>query len=246
MKKRTIYLLILTVATVGCVIFGTLWNVGLNFSFSHHNVSGNMVEKSGELEAFDSIVMDMDVMGIEIKNGSGYSIKYCCTDNLIPEYKVKNGVLYVTQEQKIHYNTNNADMTLTLPSGTDLKKIDIRVDVGDVTLSDLTADYCKADSDVGDFTAKNSTLNELILNSDTGDITLKNSDFLTIDAESNVGNIELDSNLNLEDYTFEISTNVGDITVNDHSYDHQYNSKCKDSQGKITMTSDVGDIDITY
>ena len=162
MKKRTIYLLILTVATVGCVIFGTLWNVGLNFSFSHHNVSGNMVEKSGELEAFDSIVMDMDVMGIEIKNGSGYSIRYCCTDNLIPEYKVKNGVLYVTQEQKIHYNTNNADMTLTLPSGTDLKKIDIRVDVGDVTLSDLTADYCKAASDVGDFTAKNSTLNELL------------------------------------------------------------------------------------
>lgn len=62
------------------------------------------------LDAFDKISFDVDLSEIKIITGNGYHISYKCTENLTPEYEIKEGTLYVTQtSQNPHFPKRNGN-----------------------------------------------------------------------------------------------------------------------------------------
>ena len=68
--KKSIYLLAITVVTVICVVWGTAMHTGGHYGFIQFGVEAEEYTNSYELEAFDTILVDADVMELEIKQGT--------------------------------------------------------------------------------------------------------------------------------------------------------------------------------
>lgn len=243
--KKSIYLLAITVVTVICVVWGTAMHTGGHYyEIFHFGVEAEEYTNSYELEAFDTISADVDVMELEIKEGTEFGLQYDCTEDLIPEYSVVDGKLTIKQRQKKNFlfGTHRCSVAVIIPSGTSLKSIDIKSDVGDVTLNRITVDICNGETSVGDFTVENGDIREMVWSSDTGDIKVLDSTFTNLDLTSNVGDVKIESRQKLTDYNFDLETDVGEVKLNGE----KYGRKCKvhGESGSITVRADVGDVKV--
>lgn len=243
--KKSIYLLAITVVTVICVVWGTAMHTGGHYyEIFQFGVEAEEYTNSYELEAFDTIVVDVDVMELEIKQGTEFGLQYNCTEDLIPEYSVVDGKLTINQRQKKNYlfGTHRCFVAVIIPSGTSLKSIDINSDVGDVTLNRITADICNGEISVGDFTVENGDIREMVWSSDTGDIKVLDSTFTNLYLTSNVGDVKIESRQKLTDYNFDLKTDVGEVKLNGE----EYGRKCivHGESGSITVRADVGDVKV--
>lgn len=243
--KKSIYLLAITVVTVICVIWGTTTHMGGHFGFFRlDNEEAADYANDYKLDAFDSIFVDADVMELDIKQGAEFALQYDCTEDLIPEYSVENKKLTIKQKQKKNYlvGTHRCSVIVTVPSGTSLKSLDISSDVGDVTIDGIIVDICNGETNVGDFTIQNADMSELYWESDTGNIEVENCSFTKLDLTADVGDVEIESNKKLDDYGFDLKTDVGEVKVNGE----EYGRKCimHGDAGSITVKSDVGDVKV--
>ncbi len=246
--KRTIYLFAITVVTIICIVWGTSMHVGGRFGFFHFGEESDHYTDSIELEAFDAIeVVNADVMDLEIKQGTEYRLQYrCTTEDLEPEYQVAGGKLTIQQKKRKAFlsGINNCSVSVTIPSDSPLKTIDVNSDVGDVTLTGVTADICNGETNVGDFTAEDAEFEEMILNSDTGDVKVIDCFFSRLDVTSDVGDVKIESSRELADYYFDLETDVGEVEINGEDYGHKY--KAEGGNGTLTVKSDVGDVKVKY
>ena len=250
--KKTVLLIILGLVTVGCIIYGTVRHVGGGlkalrnmgvfeidddedggFDFGFHwdydseEGSDSKLSINQTLEKFSSIRIDSAVMdltieeGPEFKIGSSFNKVY-----LRPSYSVKNGVLEVIQQKKKggYTGNNNCRVVITIPSGNDLSHIDINSNVGDVKIRELPVD--KIDVTVN-----------------VGEIDIRRTDFAKLNAETNVGEIDIDSDGNLDEYSIDVSTDIGELSVGHKTYRHHYNSHVSGSK-KISAKTNVGEINI--
>ena len=240
--KRTIYLAVITLITIGCVLYGVFRfsNRAIPFSLGNANYS---TEESASLEAFDRIAVDALVMDLIVKEGSDYSLDYRATENLVMAYKVENGKLIISQKKKgSMIGNNSAVLTLTVPADTQLERVDVGIDVGDVELKNLNADYIEADVDVGDITVEHAALGQGVIESDTGDVKVKNSSFVQLDISSDVGDVDVESSIDISDYSYDLKTDVGEVEVYTSDYGKKYIKDGKN--GKVYIRADVGDISV--
>lgn len=240
--KKTIYLAVITLITIGCVIYGVNhWyggNVGVFRSDSKYSI-----EESATLEAFDSITIDAAVMDLVVKEGSAYALDYRGTQNLLISYKVDAGKLFFTQEKKGNVLDNSsAVMTLTVPAETQLERADIGIDVGAIDMNNLKVNTLEADIDVGNIEVESMFLDEAIVNSDTGDVDLNNCSFTRLEIETDVGDIEVDSSIDISEYTYDLKTDVGVVEVGAGEYGRKY--KKDGNNGEIVIYGNVGDITV--
>lgn len=240
--KRTIYLAVITLITIGCVLFGVYRFTNGNFVFSIGNANYS-TEESATLEAFERISVDAAVMDLIVKEGTDYSLDYHATENLVMSYHVENGKLIISQKKKGSMNgINNAVMTLTVPAETQLERMDIKVDVGDVNVMDLDIVNMDVDLDVGDTTIERTTLEKGVIDGDTGDVELKDSSFVNLDISSDVGDVKVHSSIDISGYSYDLKTDVGEVEVGAAEYGKKY---FKDGEmGKIFIHGDVGDITV--
>ena len=242
---------VITLVTIVCVLVGCAIHFGgsfggINVNIGNRENQGSVREDNIELDSFTRICVDAAVMGLTVEKGDDYKLSYNCTKNLIPEYEVKDGVLYINQKQKNTnwIGTNNCNAILTIPDGILLEMVEITSDVGDVNLDrlaiiDLTV-YC----DVGDVSVQESVIGDAKMELDVGDLDISDSEFESLDVYSDVGDIDIDSAADLSDYTFDIAAELGDIEVNGKDYkDECY---IKGDQGLIKIGSDIGAIEISW
>lgn len=244
--KKTIYLGLITLITIGCVLYGVKnWyggNIGFSWSFGTGNSKYN-IEESATLEAFDSIVIDAAVMDLVVKEGSAYGFDYRGTKNLVMSYKVDDGNLVITQKKKGNMIENNsAVLTLIVPADTQLERMDIGIDVGDIDMNNLKVKIMDADIDVGDIEVESTVFDEVIIDSDTGDVDLSSSSFTRLDIVTDVGDVEVDSSIDISEYTYDLKTDVGEVEVGTGEYGRKYKQDGKN--GEITIHGDVGDITV--
>lgn len=259
MIKR-MYLSALTLITIGCVIYGTSRIFG---GVSVEDKVTN-VEESALLDKYTQLDIDMDVSDIDIVKGTEYRLDYSGTDNLEFSYKVDNGVLKITQKQKIMFFGNSgANLTLTVPQDAVFERADISPNVGDVSIEDINVDTYISDTDVGDTKIYGSSIKNIELESNTGDVAIieceigradiqsdvgeveiKKCNFENLDIESDVGDVVIESENSLDSYAFDLKTDVGTVEINYKDMDKSYNTG--KSEKKIKVKGNVGDIKITY
>lgn len=252
--KKTAYLIIISIFTIGCIIFGTFYHTknisfgsirkifnggGINFHFSDDDWDisvdtdddvGNSKEIKGSfsraVENFSSIDIDANVMSLEIVEGSEFKIE--CSYNreyLKPTVEVKNGELRILQRMpKRTKGNNNAKAKIYIPSDASLDKIDIDLNVGEIKILNIEASKCDIDNNVGE-------------------VRLRNVDIDDIDVSTNVGEINISVDDNLDDYRIDVSTDVGAVKVDGQSYKRSYSSR-GNGKKKLDAKSNVGEITI--
>lgn len=264
--KKSIYIGVITLITIGCVIYGVNRYFGGGFSWSAgigNNNAAN-IEESATLDKYERMDIDMSVADITIIEGTDYRLDYSGTDNLVLSYRVDKGVLKIEQKSKRKvFGNSGATLELTVPNDAVFDKVDISSDVGDISIEGIDIDYYISDTDVGDTLINGCKINDVVLESDTGDVSItecglnkadiqtdvgeigiETCSFKNLDIESEVGDIVIESDNSLEDFGFDLKTDVGNVEINHKDMDKSYITN--GNAGRIEATGDVGDIIVKY
>ena len=229
--KKSIYIGVITLITIGCVIFGVNYYFGGIFwgSAGVDNREAD-IEESATLDKYERMDIDMDVADIIITEGADYRIDYRGTSNLVLTYCVDNGVLKIEQKTKRNMGVNNATLELTVPGDIVIDKADVQSDVGDINMEGIDIGYFVLDTDVGATLLQNCKIDDMVIESDTGDVSItecelnkadiqtdvgevgiKDCSFKNLDVESDVGDVVIESDSSLEDFGFDLKTAVGNV-----------------------------------
>ena len=249
--KKTIFLIILGIVTVGCIIYGTVYHVGggfrhlkhsgifvsddgnedgkfsFHFDFDTDEETNNEHNLNQKLEAFSKIKIDSSIMEIRIEEGKDFYISSNWNrDWLRPEVSVNNGVLNVIQKsnRKNKAGTNNCRLTLTVPAGSKFEFLKINSNVGEIKIRKIDAEDIDIDLNVGE-------------------ISLRDVNFENVTIDNNVGEVSLYTDASLDDYDISLSTDVGDVNVEGNRFKHSYNHK-GNSRNQIKIDTNVGEINV--
>lgn len=223
--KKTYILIIVGLITIGCIIFGSYRHLGFRrMEKGSDNEFTTTGESSLSLQDFSSIKIDTHVTAIRIQEGDTFHIKSTYNrESLKPNCEVTDGRLNISQKyyQKSPFY-QACKLYITVPSDTKLASIEIDSDVGDVEIRNLAGDKCKIDLNVGKIELSKSNFDEILV-------------------DNNVGEISISMNNDLSEYSLDLSTDVGEISVADNSYKQQYKSKANSSK-RIVVDNNVGEI----
>lgn len=260
MKKNT-YLTILTIVTVLCIIAGSIMHLGLfSFHLPFSDVSigkgsaGAMQKDSQTVDAFSAIEIDANVLAVTVECGDSYQVAMNCNEKLMPTVEVKGDTLVIKQKvnTKLFTGSTHAEMTVTLPAGTELNSLTTVQNVGDFELDSVDVKKADITVNVGDVELENVKGSNLKVDSDTGDVEVKDCQFETVDIDSDIGDADYSSTVSLEDYTMDLKTDVGSVDIHgvhgsDHDSDHMGSNHSytqKGSAGSLTIKVDVGSISV--
>ena len=249
--KKTIFLIILGIVTVGCIIYGTVYHVGggfrhlkhsgifvtddgnedgkfsFHFDFDTDEETNNEHNLNQKLEAFSKIKIDSAIMEIRIEEGKDFYISSNWNrDWLRPEVSVEHGELKVSQKssRKNKAGTNNCRLTLTVPAGSKIEFLKINSNVGEIKIRKIDAEDIDIDLNVGE-------------------ISLRDINFENVKVDNNVGEVSLYTDASLDDYDISLSTDVGDVNVEGNRFKHSYNHK-GNSRNQIKIDTNVGEINV--
>ena len=178
------------------------------------------------LDEFSNIKLEGNIMELTIKEGSDYHLECAFNkEKLKPAFEISNGLLKINQNVKGHLHGNNhCKLILTLPAQTKLSSTDINVNVGSIMLKNFDCENIDVEINVGG-------------------ISVKNMDFKTLDTETNVGEILIKTRNGISEYSLDVNTDVGEVSIDDNSYKHSYKRSVPGSK-EINATTNVGTISV--
>jgi hypothetical protein len=238
--KRNTYLIIISVITVLCVVFGTIFNVvRLSASFIGNLSSAYDADASSnvdtQLDAFENIDVNVDIAELVITEGSqfGYTLTerrgFSIGNTLKTDVTVDDNTLKVTQRGSngiISIGSSEYRLTVTIPSGTMLNSVNITSNVGDVKIINISMLGGKITADVGN-------------------ITVSGTSFSSLDISADIGNVNLSGISGISDFNTEIKTDVGNITYLGAGYKNSLSKKSDASATFLSITADIGNIVVT-
>ena len=257
MKKRNIYLILLSSATAAAIILGTLWNVGKpvfvhsDGNFSFYFPDKNNTQTTKKLESFTGLQISLQNDDIELETGKGYEMTYVGPKDAVPTTETANGTLTVSDSKNRSGGTGGI-LTITLPS--DLKSLqDVSLDTanGDICIEPndtITVKNLSLTSENGDLSLEKCHGSVLKASADNGDIGMEHVSFEQSDLSSENGDLIVNLDDSIKNYTVSPSTTSGDITIGETTY-----STTDGEENKITIGSGTkvlklrtqsGDIDV--
>ena len=268
--KKTVYLAIIGVVTAICVIVGLIVHGYDMYSFQRKTIveeNLNVSEENAQnLDSFQRMDVDVKVMDLTIRSGNAYSVSVKSVEKLMPDITVSNGTLAIRQNnvpKSYHKDSRNCKVILTIPSGEVLESAELSNSVGDILWNEISCDTLKGEFNVGDIEIRRAKIPNLDVTVDVGEISIENCELDTAVCESNVGDVDIErcvfnsmeisdntgdvevhSSVDLSGYQMELSTNVGEVEVNDRYYKKSYNQN--GANGKLTLETNVGDVDVDY
>ena len=255
MKKT--YLTVLTIITILCIIFGSLYHIGGFFGKISHfpfpvpsfsvgrGEEISFEEKYSDISAID---MDVDFMNVRIDshNGSEVVATYTGSDRLKPIIEVKNGTLNITQKQKVKVSltSEKTSFTLMLPSDKPLKEVEVDVDMGNVDMNNFITENLIIDTDMGNIEGGNITADNTDISADMGNVSLTGMEFASLGIDTDMGNVDITSKKSLENYAFSCNADAGNININGKKVSKDYMTT--GSEGTVRIDTDMGNIAIDY
>lgn len=235
---RRIYIAVISIVTIVCVIVGTVnyFNGGVFWGgdeYCEYSVSES--DGGSELAQFDSISVQASVMDLTVVAGDEFRLEYKVPAKSKPEIYVEDRVLVVKQEgQKngvFSFGSGLKErwLVLTVPEGKVLDRVDIVSDVGDVSLSGISAREVKAECDVGDLRMEECACDAVSVEGDVGDMDFVGCGLGDFSAVVDMGDIYVEE---CEAAPAHFESDTGDICL----------ERCE--FGDVTGNSDVGDIKI--
>ncbi|MBR0397101.1 MAG: DUF4097 family beta strand repeat protein [Eubacterium sp.] len=270
--KKNIYLIIITLITIGCIIGGMLYHTGgfsgMRLDKSITRKTETIFQQDGEVTA---VAVDSEVMDVRFRTGEKLEIAYGGNENLKPEISLDNGTLTITQRGKAgnHFNLfgfgkNGAKLDVTLPSGTKLEKFASRIDVcdmeiaqlaaaeavisgntGDIDITDAAFGSTEITLNTGDLNVNDSALGSGTITLDTGDIDVKRSAFADLRVSAGMGDVEVELADERSRYAIDLSTDLGEVEIFGNDEGRSYSQQSSESGGpSLTVTNHVGDIEV--
>jgi hypothetical protein len=243
---------ILTVVIVISLVVVLICGVGSYFCLTNAGALKN--SESIPLSTFTAIEADCDVMALTILPGDSYTIRYSANEKLIPEFQVENGTLTLTQNalHTISFGSKKCSVTITVPYSTALDSADISTDVGDIVLRELQLASLSLTADVGDIDLAFCQFGDVTLTANVGDIDLDNSTFTSLSATADVGDVSVDlgevstdAASNLDTYTMQLSTDIGEVEVNNTDCRRNY-VQTGTADHSVTIEVSTGNIKVNY
>ena len=179
------------------------------------------------IREFSELDVNIRVGSLTIERGNKWEIKSKYSYSFLkPVYTLKNGKLSITQPgyKKQHLNNKKCNIVITVPFGTKLDKLSIKLDVGAVELSGF--DIIKGSIDT-----------------DVGAIAVNNVNFDELDLDSDVGAVSIELLEPAENYDVNINSDLGAIVVNGKNVRHRYVKKGSNNK-RLRINTDVGGIEV--
>ena len=114
---------------------------------------------------------------------------------------------------------------------------------GDISLKDVEADDLSVNNEYGNIDGSNVKATSLSGVLDSAGCNLKELCADTITLTTEYGDIKLDLLAKLTDYSYDLETEYGDITIGENEMGESYKS-LEEGKNKITIDSDSGNIEI--
>ena len=241
MKKRNIYLILLSSATAAAIILGTLWHVGKpvfvhsDGNFSFYFPDNNNLQTTKKLDSFTGIQIHLQNDDIELETGTEYKMTYTGPKNTAPTAETVDGTLTVSDSKNSSGRTGGI-LTITFPS--DLKSLqDVSLDTvnGDICIEpndSITLKNLSLTSENGDLSLEKCHGSVLKASADNGNIGMEDVSFEQSDLSSENGDLIVDLDDSIKNYTISPSTTSGDITIGDTTY-----STTDGAENQITIGS---------
>ncbi len=262
MKKRTLYLALLSFATIAAVCYGSWTYLGRpsvtltknQFSFTFKRPDDTTIQK--KTGAFDSIRLHLRAADLELKTGEDYCVTYQGPKQACPAFTVKDGVLTAAEpspEKNSLSSASRQTVTVTVPQDlTQLKDLSLFSNNGDLTIDPghtVTMNTLTLGSENGDLALYDCRGKMLTAKASNGDVDLETILFSNSDLESGNGDISLTTADSLGNYTISADSGSGDISIGKNSYSLDDDDHSSISVGKgpqtISLSTDNGDIDVS-
>ena len=236
-----IIITILSIVTVLVIFFAVIFRGIRGFIF---NFSSNfkLVEESKELEGeVSEIIFDASFTEASIVYGNELSVAYSMPEELVPTISFKNGTLTVKTGSNRLTNipmnvTDDLYITITIPEGTELDKVSVDIDAGNLDITDLKAGTVDLDMDAGNIDMKGVEADKISIDCDAGNVDVKNciTDKFIIDLDA--GNADLN---NCEIDTIDAEVDAGNFDARNCTIN---GGSCKASLGNISLSGNIGDV----
>ncbi len=175
--------------------------------------------------------------------------------------------LKIPLEQLFDWN-NKFKITITIPEDFVAENMDIRIKAGSLDAEIINAKSCNLDVKTGKISVENLSVSEASnYHVGAGDIEINNIKVKNIDLScdvgnievngditgeskitNNVGNVELDLIGKEEDYSYRVSSDLGNVTVGNQSY-HNINNKVinnNDAKNYLNLDCNIGNITVKF
>lgn len=277
MKK--VYLVIIFVIAFICIIVGSVFHFTKKFSFIKNAIKsevkafdidslGDEVEKSWEFININKLKIDACVSKLVIEEGDSFRVDYEGREKYMPNVTEESGnVLHVKQPKISTVGINNVSIdcriNITVPKGTELDKIDIESNVGDVKLLSLTSDSIIIKADVGSTTLEECSADEIKVSAAVGNVSviecsvdrletdaevgetfIKKCTFNELKADGEVGAVDVELTDSIEDYECEIGASLGGVRVDGRNEGKKYNVRNSGASKYIDINAQIGGVDI--
>lgn len=210
MKKAFLILgaTVLALMALGGIAFGA------NQAFSTNDTETTRIS-----EPVRAVALDIDTGHVELVRGSGAVTVEQKSEYLLHEPKVErtveNGVLTIKSDcGGLFLLDCTTDYRIEVPEGV---RVDVKTDVGDVTVSELASSDVRVRTDVGDIDLDlTAAPDRLETSTDVGDIDIELPDAVyAVEADTDVGDIDVTSLVQDDRAPRSITatTDVGDVTV---------------------------------
>ena len=165
-------------------------------------------------------------------------------------YKMENGVLTIEEQAReeniggIFNGNDDRKVTLYLPGGPQPELV-MALGVGDVDLENVSFRNVSCAIGTGDFDAENVEAESLELASGMGDVdgeNLRISGATTISC--GMGDAELSLRGKQADHSYDLSTEMGDVRLNQQSVSNHYQETTNGEAPLVKITNGMGDISL--
>lgn len=172
----------------------------------------NLPGTTEELSEFDSIVIDVMAADICVTTGDEWSVSYSLSDKEpIDRLGVRSGTLYVETsfDPTEHFEHKDWFVTVTIPEGTALKKVELETLSGNVDAQDFTCDSASLDTASGDIFIENVTAQKMELKTISDDLVAANISASNLEASTISGDLSVAGDFG----EVELNSASGDIDV---------------------------------
>lgn len=269
-KIKSIILIVLSVITVIVIGVGVTLRFrkpadGKLFGIKVGQNWGSTVVDTINLDGdIEDVVVDMNIAAVEFEYGEKISVSYELPEKLVPKVELSGGQLSIKNINKVvsgfddlkNITSDDYKVTITIPEGTELQIVDIKVDCGDLEINDikvvdftvsgdcgnievdnLTADTCEIHADLGNIELDKIQCKNMNLSADCGNLEVSDSSMEEINVVCSMGNIEL-TRVDFEEGDFD--NDMGDIKVDgDFSV---ITADCSLGSIKIDTNKDITDV----
>lgn len=193
-------------------------------TYSNLAVESNAADSSSSfhvsLDRLKNLTLDLDIGDVNFITEKGLTdarIEYENRDSRFEsDFVFKDSGSYFNYKAPKGFNFNVKDMekkftlTIYLPEGFEMNKLDATLDMGDLSLGSLKVKDLTAELDMGSFTADDLTTRTADLDLDMGNFTVSSLTAETAEIELSMGNLTI-RKVNAHDFT--VSNDMGDIEV---------------------------------